>query len=126
MDANANNQIDAGEAVVINTAISWADAVTAPKVKYLGNANYNGSDSLTYVVKDTTGQQGSTPAETGTAAINVAAVNDAPAAQGPTSTPTLMEDGSVVITVSGTDVDDPPLDAVGFSIVSGHDAQHGS
>ena len=77
-DANGNNQIDAGEAVVVNTAISWADAVTAPKVKYLGAANFNGSDSLTYVVKDTTGLQGSTPAQTGTASISIAAVNDAP------------------------------------------------
>ena len=69
--------------MVVNTAISWADAVTAPKIKYLGNSNYNGSDSLTYVVKDTTGQQGSTPAETGTVSLNVAAVNDAPGATVP-------------------------------------------
>ena len=63
---------------MVNTSISWVDAVTAPKVKYLGNANFNGSDSLTYVVRDTTGQQGSTPTGTGTASISVAAVNDAP------------------------------------------------
>ena len=74
-DANANNVIDAGEAIVVNTAITWADAVTAPKVKYLGNSNFNGSDSLSYVVRDTTGQQGATPA---TGSISVSAVNDAP------------------------------------------------
>jgi hypothetical protein len=78
VDVNSDNQLNAGEAVVLDTLISWNDAITAPKVKYLGNADFNGSDSLTYVVQDTTGLQGSTPAETGTVSMDVIAVNDAP------------------------------------------------
>jgi ELWxxDGT repeat protein len=104
-DANANNQFDAGEAVVVNTEISWADAVTAPKVKYLGNANFNGSDSLTYVVKDVTGQQGSTPAETGTVTVNIAAVNDAPVATVPGAASTAPGVPLVFNSISVSDVD---------------------
>jgi large repetitive protein len=104
-DANANNQFDAGEAVVVNTEISWADAVTAANLKYLGNADFNGSDSLTYVVRDTTGQQGSTPAETGTVSINVAAVNDAPVATVPGAASTAPGVPLVFTSISVSDID---------------------
>ena len=59
--------------------------------------------------------------------INVTDVHEnPPTAQGPTPDPVLDEDSSVAITLHGTDADNPDLGAVGFSIVSGHDVQHGT
>ncbi|AFM28093.1 polysaccharide deacetylase family protein [Desulfomonile tiedjei] len=78
LDANTNNILDANEAVSLNQVISWADAKTSPKVKYVGSQNYNGQDSLTYVVIDSSGEEGVAPAGDGTGSITVAAVNDAP------------------------------------------------
>ncbi|MDQ7781622.1 MAG: Ig-like domain-containing protein, partial [Desulfomonilaceae bacterium] len=78
VDANGNNQVDAGEAVVLNDEISWTDAVTTPIVKYLGDADYFGPDSLSYVVTDTTAMTGAAPDDEGTVSIDVTPVNDAP------------------------------------------------
>ena len=59
LDANNNNKFDWGEAVSVNQVISWANAkTTVPRVKYIGEADYNGSDSLRYVVVDSTGLEG--------------------------------------------------------------------
>jgi ELWxxDGT repeat protein len=59
--------------------------------------------------------------------IHVSNENDnVPTAQGPIVAPSLNEDGSVAITVHGTDGDDPAVDEVSFDIVSGHTVQHGT
>ena len=46
MDANASGKIDAGEAVSLDQVITWQLAKTTPKVKILGDLNYNGPDTL--------------------------------------------------------------------------------
>ncbi len=53
-----------------------------------------------------------------TSTITVTAVNDLPTASGPVAATTLNEDGSVSITVYGTDVDNPDLSDVSFAITS--------
>jgi hypothetical protein len=53
-----------------------------------------------------------------TSTITVTAVNDAPTASGPVATTSLNEDGSTSITVYGTDVDNPALTDVSFTISS--------
>jgi ELWxxDGT repeat protein len=78
LDANKNNMIDSGEQITLNQMISWADTKTSPKVKYLGLSNYNGPDSLQYVVKDSANSIGVPPADAATVSITVNAVNDAP------------------------------------------------
>ncbi len=75
---------------------------TAPNLTYTPTANYNGTDSFTFLVND--GTLSSTPA---TVSILVTAVNDAPFAL-PQSV-TTAEDSPLPITLVGTDVDGNPL-----------------
>ena len=65
---------------------------------YTPNANFNGPDSFTFQVND--GTANSVPASV---TVNVAPVNDAPVALAATAT--LDEDGSVNITLGGSDLD---------------------
>jgi large repetitive protein len=78
---------------------------TAPNLTYTPNANYNGSDSFTFTVND--GTVNSTPA---TVSITVSPVNDAPSATA--QSVTVAEDGSVAITLTGSDID---LDTLSFT-----------
>jgi subtilisin family serine protease len=83
---------------------------SAPNLTYTPGLNFNGSDSFTFKIND-----GSTDGNTATVSITVTAVNDAPVA-----TPqnvNVAEDGSVPITLAGTDVDTLPPFA--FSVLSG-------
>ncbi|TMQ06566.1 MAG: tandem-95 repeat protein [Deltaproteobacteria bacterium] len=82
---------------------------TPPNLSYLPALDYNGDDELTFVVSD--GFRSSAPA---TIAIHVAPVDDAPTAA--PQTVALDEDGSVTITLAGSDVDG---DALSFQIQSG-------
>jgi len=75
---------------------------TAPNVTYTPAANYNGSDSFTFTVSD--GTVNSSPA---TVSITVAPINDAPVAAA--QSVNVNEDGTVAITLTGTDVDGDPL-----------------
>ena len=78
LDSNDDGQVDAGEALSLNQIVSWADAKINPKVKYVGNPDYNGADSFQYVVKDSSGSEGMASTETGMVNITINAVNDAP------------------------------------------------
>lgn len=70
---------------------------------YTGNANFNGADSLTFLVND--GAVDSAPA---TITINVAPVNDAPSA--PPVLVTVAEDQMIDIDLDGADVDGDELE----------------
>jgi VCBS repeat-containing protein len=93
---------DALAAVLVSGASHGTLAVNADgSFQYTPNANYNGSDSFTYLASD--GQGGaSAPA---TVAITVTAVNDAPTAAADEAV--VNEDGSVAgnVLVNDTDVD---------------------
>jgi len=91
---------------------------TAPNLTYTPAANYNGTDSFTFIVND--GHVDSGPA---TVSIGVTAVNDAPTAVG--QSVTTAEDAAAAITLTGTDVEGSALT---FSVQSGpsHGALSGS
>lgn len=78
---------------------------TAPNLIYTPNADASGSDSFTYKVND-----GELDSDLATVNLTIAAVNDAPV--GTPDTVTLDEDGSVAITLQGTDIDSSSLDFV--------------
>ena len=77
---------------------------------YMPNANYNGPDSFTFTVND--GTVASAVAEI---SVTVTPVNDAPIANAGTAT--VDEDGTVGITLTGSDVD--AGDSLSFAIASG-------
>ncbi|MDF7822664.1 tandem-95 repeat protein [Pontiellaceae bacterium B12227] len=88
--------------------------VTAPiygtfdGTNYTPNANFNGSDSFTFIAND--GTADSAPA---TISITVNAVNDLPMVGN--SSVSLEEDGSVTIALTGSDIDG---DALTYSVVT--------
>lgn len=81
---------------------------TAPNLTYKPAANYNGSDSISFVVSD--GSLTSAPA---TIAFTVLAVNDAPTAIA--KPVALNEDSSAAFTLAGQDIDG---DKLAFNIVT--------
>lgn len=81
---------------------------TAPNLTYTPNANFNGNDSFTFVAND-----GQADSATATVNIAVAPVNDAPVANA--QQVTVNEDGSMNITLSGSDIDSASLSFVVIS-----------
>ncbi|MEO1034861.1 MAG: Ig-like domain-containing protein [Pseudomonadota bacterium] len=94
-----------GDPITFATASSPTSGTltgTVPNLTYTPNANFNGSDALTFTVSD--GQATSEPA---TVSFAVSAVNDAPIAL-PKSI-TLAENDAATIVLEGTDVDGDTL-----------------
>ncbi|HEX6184705.1 MAG TPA: Ig-like domain-containing protein [Pyrinomonadaceae bacterium] len=82
-------------------------AGSLPNLVYKVSANYNGPDSFIFRVHD-----GKAWSEAVTVTINVAAVNDAPAANAQTAA--TSEDAAVAVVLSASDVDG---DALGYTVV---------
>ena len=80
----------------------------APALTYQPNAEYNGSDSFTFVVND--GTASSTPV---TVDISVTAVNDAPVASDQSLV--VAEDNNLGITLSASDIDG---DSLSYSVLT--------
>ena len=100
-----------GDAITFTVASGPLHGVlsgSAPNLTYTPAANYNGSDSFTFIVYD--GQVNSLPA---TIDIAVLAVNDSPVAN-PQSV-TAQQDTAISITLSGSDADG---DALTYSVVA--------
>lgn len=78
-------------------------------IKYVPNANYNGTDTFTYTISDGKGGK-----DTATVTVNIAAVNDSPDAIDDTAN--TDEDTAVDIDVlaNDTDVDNDTLTVTGF------------
>ena len=92
-------------------------SISNGKVFYAPTANYNGTDSFTYIVKD--GQGGRDEA---TVAITITSVNDAPAVVNDSIT---VDSGSSANVVSVLD-NDSDVDADDLSITSVTDPLHGT
>jgi large repetitive protein len=73
-------------------------SIVSGQVKYTPNANYNGTDSFTYVISD-----GNGGTSTATVNVTVTPVNDAPVAVNDTTT--TAEDTPITINVKGNDTD---------------------
>ena len=112
LDADSDNVVDPGEVVTLNQQITWANAKTAPRVKYFGDTGYDGPDSLKYIVIDNQGGVGTVE---GSALIGVG-VNHAPVNAIP-GTQTTSEDTALVfgtgvgnaISVSDQDIGTAPI-----------------
>jgi VCBS repeat-containing protein len=99
------SDVDAGEVLTFSKATDPANgllSVVNGIATYIPNANYNGSDSFTFRAND--GDVDSAPA---TVSITVTPVDDRPVAN-PQSV-SVNEDGSLQITLTGSDVDGDTL-----------------
>ncbi|MGV3620568.1 MAG: Ig-like domain-containing protein, partial [Archangium sp.] len=85
---------------------------TPPNLTYTPNANANGSDSFTFKAND-----GTFDSNAATVSITITPVNDAPVANAAVFT--VAEDGTLNITLSGSDVDGDPLTFTASSPANG-------
>jgi hypothetical protein len=91
---------------------------TAPNLTYTPAANYFGSDTFTFKTND-----GTMDSNIATVSLTINSVNDPPVALG--STVVTLEDNTVVVTLSGSDVDG---DSLSFTVMASpaHGALAGS
>ncbi|RDD63071.1 DUF4347 domain-containing protein [Ferruginivarius sediminum] len=78
VDGNGDGSAGAGETLTAGSVVAQAD-IDAGRLKYRPDANFNGSDSLAYTVRDS---GGTFAAAQTNLTIQVAAVNDAPMVEG--------------------------------------------
>ena len=116
LDSNGNNRPDTGEEISPGQVISWNDAKTSPKVKYLGSDDYFGNDSFTYMAIDSTGAESPVPDGQGRVDITVNPLNDAPTVEGQSLS--VAADGTFILTVVGHDADRPDASSVSFKIAN--------
>jgi hypothetical protein len=118
LENDTDSDGDSVSVLKINTDPEHGTAeVTNGKIFYVPTANYNGTDSFTYIVKD--GQGGRDEA---TATITITSVNDAPTLVNDTIT---VDAGSSANVISALD-NDSDVDADDLSISSITDALHGT
>ncbi|WP_299672063.1 Ig-like domain-containing protein [uncultured Roseobacter sp.] len=101
IDALANDTDADGDALVltgVSGAANGVAVVDAGQVAYTPNADFNGSETLSYTIID-----GNGGTDTGTITITVNAVNDLPVASG--EAVTLDQDGSILVDVLANDTD---------------------
>jgi hypothetical protein len=99
---------------IVSQGSNGTASVSGNVITYAPNANFNGTDSITYKVND-----GTSDSNTSTITYTVAAVNDAPTTSAVSAS--TDEDTAKNITLSGADVEGSSLT---YSIVS--DASNGS
>ncbi|MBE0370701.1 hypothetical protein PAUR_b0784 [Pseudoalteromonas aurantia 208] len=103
-DVDANDKLDVASVTLTDAASSGTVVISATgTATYTPNENFSGSDSFTYTIKDIAGAI-SNKAEV---LVTVEAVNDAPIAT--PSAMTVVEDGSIDITLTGTDIEKSAL-----------------
>ena len=94
-----------GDALTYTIATSPTNGTlsgTAPNLTYTPSANYFGIDSFTFYAND-----GTVNSNTSTVSLTITSVNDAPTTSNQTIT--VAEDNSVIITLTGIDVDGDQL-----------------
>ncbi|MBU2984802.1 tandem-95 repeat protein [Saccharophagus degradans] len=115
-DTDIDGTIDPSTVSVLSDASNGGTSVntTTGVITYTPTANFNGSDTFTYVVQDNDG--GSSAATT--VSVTVASINDAP--NGVADTAALMEDNPTTINVLGNDSDvDGSIVVASVQIVTG-------
>jgi hypothetical protein len=118
LDNDTDSDGDSVTVLSINTDPEYGTAeISNGKLFYAPDSNYNGTDSLTYIVKDGNGGR-----DEATVAITITAVNDAPSVVGDTLT---VDAGSSSNVVSVID-NDSDVDGDDLSISSITDALHGT
>jgi len=116
------NDIDGGDTLtyqMVAPASKGAVSISGAVATYTPNANANGADSFTFKAND--GTDDSLPASV---AINITPVDDAPVANA--QSVSVNEDGSVVITLTGGDVDGDALFYTAASPTNGGLVQSGA
>ncbi|GLQ32120.1 tandem-95 repeat protein [Litoribrevibacter albus] len=111
-DSDSDGTIDVSTiAVVVDPSNGTVTALSDGSFTYMPNADYNGSDSFTYTVKD---DQDAVSSQA-TVSITVNAVNDAPVAGNDVAV--LQEDSNIDINVAGNDSDvDSTLDLSSLTV----------
>ncbi|WP_016710209.1 Ig-like domain-containing protein, partial [Pseudoalteromonas haloplanktis] len=115
-DVDTGDSLDVSSVSIVTDATNGQTQITATgAIIYTANADYFGSDSFTYTVKDSNGAT----SNVATVTMTVNPVNDAPIAQAQTLR--LAEDETILITLTGSDIEN---DALSYRIDEG--TLHGS
>jgi hypothetical protein len=103
-DVDEGDSLDVSSVTVVSDATNGQTSVTnTGAIIYTANANFFGNDSFTYTVKDSQGAV----SNVATVTMTVTSVNDKPVASAQAQT--LDEDGSILLTLVATDVDQDTL-----------------
>ncbi|MEH6395112.1 tandem-95 repeat protein [Pseudoalteromonas sp.] len=103
-DIDSGDSLDISSVTVVSAPSNGQTQVTVTgAIIYTANANYFGSDSFSYTVKDSNGAV----SNVATVTMTVEPVNDAPVAQAQTLS--LDEDASLLITLLATDIENDSL-----------------
>ncbi|WP_221793391.1 tandem-95 repeat protein [Oceanobacter mangrovi] len=118
-DVDSGDSVDTATLTIVSQPAHGTASVVSGEILYNPDADFNGSDSLTYQIDD---QNGAT-SNVATLIINISGVNDAPVAANDSST--TDEDTDVVIDVLANDSDvDGTLDVSQVTIIA--DPTHGT
>ncbi|WP_375459401.1 tandem-95 repeat protein [uncultured Enterovirga sp.] len=115
------SDFDAGDALTVTATVPAGQgtvSVSGTLITFAPAANFNGAAAITYTVRDGAGVPLS---ESGTIAVEVAAIDDAPVANAGSAT--VLENGIVTGVATATDVDTPPA-GLTYSLADG--AAHGA
>ncbi|WP_237709904.1 tandem-95 repeat protein, partial [Pseudoalteromonas haloplanktis] len=103
-DVDTGDSLDASSVTIVTDATNGQTQITATgAIIYTANADYFGSDSFTYTVKDSNGAT----SNVATVTMTVNPVNDAPVGQAQSLA--LDEDASLLITLLATDIENDSL-----------------
>lgn len=114
-DSDIDGTVDATTVIIMTNPQNGSASVDAltGEITYTPSADYNGSDSFTYVVQD----DADGTSNEATVAITINSVNDAPVAED--NTATLLEDTPHTINVLGNDSDvDGTIDSSSVAVVT--------
>ncbi|MFT7007235.1 MAG: hypothetical protein ACJAXJ_001749 [Colwellia sp.] len=118
-DTDIDDSLNSNSLVLVTEPVNGEAQVIDGQISYTPVADFNGSDSFTYRVADSTGAFG----EAATVTLNISGSNDAPVAIDDAIT--TNEDTGVTLNVLTNDSDiDSELDATSISIITS--AQHGA